>query len=66
MYRYVIMYVIGLSLVFTGASSQAGMMMDFVIVGHPGNPADSNGLGAVPYRYKIGKYVNTKSLLSNM
>ena len=30
--------------------------LEFVDVGDPGNPPDTNGLGAVSYRYRISKY----------
>jgi formylglycine-generating enzyme len=30
--------------------------LEFVEVGNPGNAPDSNGRGAVPYRYRIAKY----------
>ena len=33
-----------------------------VRVGSPGNPADSNGFGAVPYEYRIGKFEVTNGV----
>lgn len=35
--------------------------LEMVVVGNPGNPADANRLGTVPYAYKIGKYEVTTS-----
>jgi sulfatase modifying factor 1 len=32
-----------------------------VLVGNPGNPADSTGYGKVPYQYRIGKYEVTNA-----
>ena len=37
----------------TGANA---FSIDFVQIGNPGNAADSNGIGFVPYTYNLGKY----------
>ncbi len=56
MERCTFVYIFGLLAVFSVVSAYGGVTMDFVIVGNPGNLPDSNGLGAVSYGYKIGKY----------
>ena len=35
--------------------------MDFVEIGHPGNVADSSGLGGVPYPFELGNGPVTNS-----
>jgi formylglycine-generating enzyme required for sulfatase activity len=51
--------VIGISMLFAPQSAMA-VTVDWVTVGDPGNPA-WNGLGSVPYVYRIGKYDVTVS-----
>jgi formylglycine-generating enzyme len=34
----------------------AAQAIEFIEIGHPGNPADANGFGSVPHVYRIGKY----------
>lgn len=38
------------------SSASAAITIETVLVGNPGNPADSTGYGAVDYTYNIGKY----------
>ncbi len=38
------------------ATAAEGALIETVIIGDPGNPADDTGHGAVDYTYKMGKY----------
>jgi formylglycine-generating enzyme required for sulfatase activity len=42
-------------------SSLHAVVIDFVLVGNPGNPADSTGYGAVAYDYKISTHEVTNA-----
>ena len=39
----------------------SALSIDFVSVGNPGNTADTNGRGSVPFEYLIGKYEVTNA-----
>jgi dienelactone hydrolase/formylglycine-generating enzyme required for sulfatase activity len=43
------------------ASSPPHAFPETVLVGNPGNPADTTGFGSVPYVYRIGKFEVTNS-----
>jgi hypothetical protein len=53
---------------FTSADTIRGLKIDFVTIGHAGNPGDTrpvanpSGCGAVNYDYRIGKYEITNAL----
>lgn len=44
-----------------GAVAHAGVTVETVTVGNPGNAADTTGYGAVAYTYQIGKYEVTNA-----
>jgi len=48
--------VLGMVLFVVTGFSQATVMVDWVMVGDPGNVADDTGYGSVEYVYQVGKY----------
>src|SRR5688572_21140746 len=51
----------GLILVTLTSSFSRAVEIETVVVGNPGNAPDSTGFGAVPYRYRMGKYEVTNA-----
>ena len=53
--RKALQAIAGLALLAMGLAAQAGFI-ETVLVGDINNAADTGGLGAVSYMYRIGKY----------